>query len=295
MKPHRSVLADLHLHTTASDGQSSPAEVVALAARAGLSAIAVTDHDTLSGLAEARAAAGQAGILLLPGIERSVGGEEEIHLLGLGFSLENATLHSLQTALLAERRERMLEMLDRLSALGMPVAEAELGQPGAAPFMGRMNLARAMVRRGYVENTGEAMERYIGNGRPAYVPRRRVGVCEGIETIKALGGVVSLAHPGRLAMDRGTFLARLPGWVEAGLQGLEAYHPSHAAADAAYYDKLARRRGLLVTGGSDFHGAAGALGEMGAGLCRWKSAEEDLSALLSCIPRGMESAMNPHQ
>ncbi len=247
--------ADLHLHTNASDGALSPEEVMREAAVAGMDVVAVTDHDTVAGTARAVATGTALGMCVLTGIELSVGGDEEIHLIGYGVSPDDGALRAFLDELMEARRERMRTMLERLDEMGMPVLPEEIqAKGGDARFMGRMNLARAMVSRGYVETPSEAFARYLEPGKPAYVPRKRLSVPEGISRLRAFCAVVALAHPGRLRMDRLMFLHRLPGWMEAGLSGIEAYHPSHSAADKLYYDRLAREKGLLVTGGSDFHG-----------------------------------------
>ncbi|MDL2319498.1 hypothetical protein LJC74_10605, partial [Eubacteriales bacterium OttesenSCG-928-A19] len=180
---------------------------------------------------------------------------------------------------LAQRQARTLEMLERLAAMGMELPAAEATSAGTG-FMGRMPLADAMARRGYVRTAQEAFERYLNPGRPAYVSRKRVDVTEGVAALSSFGAVVVLAHPGRLRMDPQQLSALLPEWIEAGLSGLEAYHASHDAATCGRLDRLARRHGLLVTGGSDSHGrpAGAAIGDH---LRAWHSIAEDVDALLA--------------
>lgn len=268
------VRADLHLHTTASDGAWPPEAMVRVAREAGMTLIAITDHDTVAGVARAKAEGAAQGITVLAGIELSCGRGEEVHVLGYGMEPDDARLAAFLEGQMAGRRERTLAMLDRLSAMGMPVDPAEFGETA---FMGRVNLAYAMVARGYVHSAAEAFDRYLNPGKPAFVPRVRVDVSEGIAMLAQAGPVVSIAHPGRLRMEERTFSALLPEWIEAGLSGLEAYHPSHSAQTAERLSRLAGRRGLLVTGGSDCHGRADGA-KIGDHLGPWREINEDIRA-----------------
>lgn len=272
--------ADLHLHSTASDGVITPEAVIRLAKDAGMDAVAVTDHDTVSGVARAVAAAGAASLNVLTGLELTAGGDEEIHLLAYGIDPADAKLLAFLDSQLAERRARMHLILEKLAALGMPVDPEETADP-AGRFMGRMNLAFAMVARGYVPTVRAAFDQYLNRGRPAYVPRRRIEVPRGVEILRGFGAVVSLAHPGRLKIDESAVLSRLPGWIEAGLSGIEAYHASHDEATCLHYDRVARRFGLLVTGGSDCHGREGV--RVGEHLRHWRTVREDYEALAARI------------
>ena len=280
--PDGTFRADLHLHTTASDGAQSPKEVVHGAKQAGMNLIAITDHDTLYGLPEALAAGKAAGLGILPGIELSCGQGEEVHILGYGVRAEDPVLTGFLQQQLAGRQARMLEMLDRLSDLGVHI-EPDETRSGDTPFMGRMNLAYAMVEHGYVSSADEAFDRYLSPGRPGYVPRKRVSVAEGAATLAGTKAIVVLAHPARSGLDVQTLPALLPEWTEAGLAGIEAYHLSHNAKTAAAYDRLARRYGLLVTGGSDSHGREDGA-KVGAHLPMWRSVREDTEALIARLP-----------
>lgn len=269
------------MHTTASDGALAPEAVVKAAAQAGMTIISITDHDTIGGVNRALAAGERTGLPMLSGIELSTGETEEVHILGYGVRPGDEALHAFLSAQMVARRERMLTMLDRLRALEKPV-EPEDMEAAEDGFAGRLNLARAMARRGYVASAAEAFARYLSPGKPAYVPRARPTVPAGIEALRRAGSVVSLAHPGRLSMDAHTLGLRLPGWIEAGLQGIEAYHSSHTAAQANAYARLARRQRLLTTGGSDFHGMEGGA-QIGCHLRHWRTVKEDVAALLACI------------
>lgn len=246
--------------------------------------IAITDHDTIKGIEPATQAARQQGGLMrvLPGVELSAGGEAEVHLLAYGIPPGHPELTEFLDGQRARRRARLSEMLGRLARMGMPVE-------GALPesledSAGRPHIARALVRKGYVASVREAFERYLSQGRAAYVPRETPPVPEAIERLRACGGVVCLAHPGQLAMGWEGFLHCLPVWMEAGLQGLEAHHSAHAAAEAVQMDRLARRKGLLVTGGSDFHGPSTKRVRPGDGLSQWIQKKVDVEALLALMP-----------
>lgn len=267
---------DLHLHTHASDGAFAPADVVRCAALAGMSLIAITDHDTVSGVREAVDAGRAASIEVWPGIEISSGEGTEVHLLGYGIDAGDAALDAFLAEALQKRAARGHEMLGRLRDLDMPIAyEAVCRESG---FVGRMNLAVAMVSAGYVASVSEAFARYLGDGKPACVPRARPRVTEGIAVIRAAGGMASLAHPGRLRMEEATLAALLPEWIEAGLEAIEAYHPSHDRAACLHHDRMARRLGLLVTGGSDCHGRPEGA-QMGDHLTHWQGHAQDIAAL----------------
>lgn len=270
---------DLHLHTTASDGLQSPADAVRAAADAGMTVIAVTDHDAVGGVREAQAAGKEAGLTVVRGIELSSGQGEEVHLLGYGLDPEGPALTAFLAAQNESRGERLAAMLAKLRALGMDVTAADAYNHDGT-FSGRMPLADALVRKGYVRTAREAFDRFLNPGRPAYVARRRVGVAEGIRALASFGAVPVLAHPGRLQMPDGQLQAVLPEWMEAGLAGLEAYHTSHDAAACAHYDRMARANGLLVTGGSDCHGRREGA-QIGDHLRHWRTAGADTQALLA--------------
>ncbi len=242
---------DMHMHSTASDGLHSPAEVVAAARAAGLVAIALTDHDTLAGVGEASEAGRRLGVRVVPGVELSaVDGAEEVHLLGLHLSRPDALERRL-AGFREARRERAARIVDRLNALGIPVTlEAVLAEAGAGAI-GRPHIARALVAGGWARDPREAFERWIGNGRPAYVEKARLALDEAIGLTHEAGGLAVLAHPG----PSGT-RARLETLRGLGLDGVEVRHPSHSSEDVARLEALAAHLGLVPSGGSDWHGAA---------------------------------------
>ncbi len=279
--------ADLHLHTAASDGSLSPEDMVKCAVEAGMDVIAITDHDTAAGLVQAQAAAVAAGLYLLPGVELSTGLESEVHLLGYGVDVAESRTRSFFEGELHRRRERMLEMLERLEAAGIHIAPQET--EGLGGFMGRMNLAQALCAHGYAQSIREAFDQYMREGTPTFVPRKRMTVEEGVAALHSLGIVPVLAHPGKSGLTPEKLRMLLPAWIEAGLGGLEAWHASHALGDALCYERIARENGLLVTGGSDCHGrraqaqpgAQKRRGHawIGENLSRWRSVQEDVEAL----------------
>jgi predicted metal-dependent phosphoesterase TrpH len=245
-----SVRLDLHVHTTASDGLWTPARVVQEALSRGLRYLAITDHETTQGVLEAAAHARGTPLEVIPGVEISVGGpEEEIDLLGYFIDPLHPELLRMLEAMQAERVERIRAMAERLARLGLPVPWERVLELARGDVLGRPHLARAMVEQGYVADEAEAFRRYLGRDRPAYVPRRPVDPREVIARIRAAGGVAVLAHPGRSGLPRD-----LRGLWEAGLAGLEVYHPDHSEADIARLTEIARIYDLVPTGGSDFHG-----------------------------------------
>lgn len=274
--------ADLHLHSTASDGEHSPQEVVRRAVQAGFDTLALTDHDSVEGLAQAREAADALGVRLIPGVELSCGAQKEIHILGYGFDTENAQMRDFCARRRAHREERAERIVRRLCELGRSVS-LERVRELARGVIARPHIARAMVEAGHVATVAEAFERYLNVGRPAYEPKEEVKVAEAAALIAQAGGVMVLAHPMELKLGSAALESLVAEWHAQGLAGLEVYHPSAQNNQAAALLRLARREGLLVTGGSDFHGEAVRPSCIGEGLERWVSMEQDVRLLLSRI------------
>ena len=256
---------DLHTHSTASDGTRSPAEVVALAEQAELAAFALTDHDTTSGLAEARAAAAEfPGLHFVPGVEvsaRYTGGT--MHILGLGIDENSPALRGLLASFVGARDERNPKILAKLQAMGIDVdmddvrQAAESFDPGRPHVIGRMHIAEAMRVKGYAQSIQDAFGRYLGNNGAAFVDKERLEPREVIEGIVAGGGAAVLAHAVQLRITDHQELEDYVGCLAgAGLGGIEVYHPDHSPELTRRCLDLARKLGLLVTGGSDFHGSA---------------------------------------
>lgn len=246
---------DLHTHTTASDGMFSPEVNVRLAHEAGLSAVAITDHDTLAGISEAVEAGRALGIAVVPGVEISTAIEgKDIHILGYGISPDDQLLQSRLLSQRNIRNRRNSAILERLEELGMKVTINELeyaaGKSQASEgSVGRPHIAQVLVDKGYVTTIRDAFDRYLGEGKPANVSPPRITPIEAIGWIHDAGGKAIIAHPG-LYLDDELVLAML----DAGADGLEAFHSDHDAPSEQRYKEWAINRGKLVTGGSDFHG-----------------------------------------
>jgi hypothetical protein len=244
---------DLHSHTTASDGTLAPRDLVALAAKHGVRVLAVTDHDSTNGIAEAREAArGQRGLTIVPGIEINCDVDgAEIHVLGYFLDVEASWLQDFLGEQRAERAARVHRVLEKLAALGMPLDASEVFALVKEGSAGRPHIAQAMVHRGYVRSVREAFDRYLHTGGPASAPRRKLTPEQAVGVIRRASGVPVIAHPGLADRD-----AMLPSLVEAGLQGLEAHYPEHSAMQTETYLQYCARHDLVATGGSDFHGPA---------------------------------------
>lgn len=244
-----SARVDLHLHTTASDGILPPEQLVLAAQQAGLSAIAVTDHDTLAGVDAARAAAAPFGIRVIPGVELSVFHDgREIHMLALHISRPDSM--NIRLAHFRETRiGRAEEIVRKLNALGVPLPLQSVMTEAGDAAVGRPHVARAMVSHGYVRDNHEAFDRYLGFGRPAYVPKERVTAADAIDMTHEAGGVAFWAHPGNSGKR-----AEIEKLREMGLDGVEVRHPSHSAEDILRIGTLVDFLHMVPSGGSDWHG-----------------------------------------
>ncbi len=247
---------DLHLHTRFSDGSLTPVEVVDLAHQAGVTAMAITDHDIVDGIPHALEAAAPLGIEVIPGVEISSRfNEQELHVLGYFFDWQDSTFRD---HLAQQRRSRQIRnprTIERLNALGLEVTEEEVNAKAGSDSIGRPHVAQVLVDKGYVQDTREAFDRYLKEGAPAYVPRTLSDTREVIAWIRDAGGVPVLAHP-TWTRCQGEPLYRLCACLkEAGLLGLEVFYSSHDRRQTSRFLELAKRLDLLVTGGSDFHGA----------------------------------------
>jgi len=246
---------DLHVHTTASDGNLSPAEVVRAAKAAGLEAIAITDHDTVAGLAEALDAGRREGLDVLTGVELSADlPGSTMHILGYEIDPTDPALLDALSRIRRDRDERNPRILARLAEMGMPLEAEAVRAKARGETVGRPHIAQCMVDAGYVRACDEAFLRYLARGAPAYVERRRVSPEEAVQLIRVGGGLAALAHPKQIQRPAAEVRALAARLAEGGLEGIEVYHPDHSAADSATYRVLARDLGLVVTGGTDFHG-----------------------------------------
>jgi predicted metal-dependent phosphoesterase TrpH len=246
-------LIDLHSHTNESDGTCSPAELIAEAVRAGVTTLGVTDHDTFKGFDQAVAAAQQAGIELICGIELSTKLHgSSAHLLG--YFLSQSQMDEFRTWVLQQqsaRRDRNVRLVARLQELGFDITLEEAEARGRG-MTGRPHFAAIMVEKGYVSDFRQAFDEYLDESAKGYVYRHEPKLAEGVRRIREAGGIASLAHPVRV---KGDVPAMMPELVDCGLNAIEAYHSDHTPGDTSVYLCLAKQYGLVVTGGSDFHGA----------------------------------------
>ena len=253
--PMATRIIDLHVHSNASDGTCTPTELVAEAARAGLSAFALTDHDTTDGITEAEAAAKAAGIELIPGVELSTEYEgTEIHVLGFYIDIQNETLQKQMADFRAARDNRNVYMLEKLRAFGFDITQEALEAKFPDAVITRAHIARFLLDKGYIPDMKTAFTKYIGDGCPCYVGRPKVTPMQAVDYILVAGGVPVLAHPVMYHMEH-TKLTRMITEMKAhGLAGIEAIYSENTPADEQIYKELARSEGLLISGGSDFHG-----------------------------------------
>jgi predicted metal-dependent phosphoesterase TrpH len=262
---------DLHTHTTASDGTYTARELVQEAARRGLRVLAVTDHDSTDGLAEALdEAARHPPLQIVPGIEINCDVEgAEIHILGYYPDYEAGWFQDFCRAQRRERRARVERIAARLALLGMPIDPETVFALVREGSAGRPHVAQVMRERGYVKSVREAFDKYLGAGKPAHVPRAKLTPADAVRLIRRAGGVPVFAHPGLSDRD-----AMIPELVGAGMMGLECYYGEHSPAQRAAYLELCREHALVATGGSDFHGPrvrAGALGVPAVPMSAWEA------------------------
>jgi predicted metal-dependent phosphoesterase TrpH len=241
---------DLHVHTTASDGLLSPSDTVQAARREGVWLLGVADHDTTEGVPEAAAAARAAGVTLVPGVELSVGsGLREIHVLGYFVDIEDEGLQGALARLRGARDARNERIVERLREMGRPVDLARVKEIAGNGSVGRPHIAAALLEAGHVSSLGEAFGRYLARGKPAYVDRERLEPAQASAVIKQAGGLAVLAHPAKIGGRQ-----VIEDILDGGMEGVEVYHTDHTAMDVEMLLGIAKRRGLLVTGGTDSHG-----------------------------------------
>ena len=248
---------DLHAHTTASDGTYAPTRLVDLAERIGLAAVAVTDHDTVEGVAEAVARAATLDVEVVPGIEISAkhSGPGVLHILGYFIDAGDPDLLRQLEWVQNSRRERNPRMIARLNELGIEITLAEVESIAGDGQVGRPHMARVLVERGVVATVQEAFDQYLTAGGPAYVEKEKLDAISAVELIRRGGGVAVLAHPVQLGLGDGDELAEyVEHAAEIGFGGIECSYPAHTEAQTHRYQDLAAMHGLVATGGSDFHG-----------------------------------------
>lgn len=245
--------ADLHIHTTESDGRLAPGEVASLAAEQGLEVISITDHDTIKAYPEAKRAGAELGLEVLPGIELTCEfNERESHLLAYCFDVTDRAFLQLLKKHRKARLDRVGWIVRQLTEQGLELDKEEVRAEAGGGNVGRPHVASVLVKKGYVGSAKEAFIRYLGNHVLGPIHSHYVSYREAIRIVREAGGATVLAHPGVLYSED-----ELEQWIEAGLDGLEAIHPSHDYNQQKRYQELAERYSLLITGGSDYHGGTG--------------------------------------
>jgi predicted metal-dependent phosphoesterase TrpH len=253
------VPVDLHSHTTVSDGALTPAELVRLAASRGLSMLAITDHDAVDAVDEARRSAPE-GLEILAGVELTVHvADREAHVLAYGIDPGHPVLLAALADLAAKREARAREIVERLVGLGIDIEFGDVLTASGAGTIARPHVARALVDLGHARTLDEAFRRWLGRHAPAFVPKDALAPRAAFDLVKETGGIASLAHPGTFRRDD-----LIPVLVESGLEALEVRHTEHSAARIRHYEALARDLDLLPTGGSDFHGTPGHRSRLGS-------------------------------
>lgn len=242
---------DLHVHTNHSDGLFSPEEVIDLAVSQNLQGIAITDHDSITGIEIAiHHSKKYDNFIIIPGIEIScIHNDEEVHLLGYFIDYNDSNIVSVTETLKASRLNRGIEMVKKINELGLELSIEEVKEFSGDKYIGRPHIARAMIRRGYVVNIQEAFDKYLDRGKPAYVERCKISIEETISLIKGIGGISVLAHPG-LLKDKNI----INYCIKLGIDGIECIHSKHSQADIDLMSNIAKENDLIATGGSDFHG-----------------------------------------
>ncbi len=246
---------DLHLHTTHSDGSCSPTDVIERAHQAGVTTLAITDHDIMTGVPEAITAGLHRGIEVIPGLEISSSvGDSELHILGYFLDWQDEELNRRLMTLRESRHRRNPMIIERLQALGIEITYEEVRLLAGTDAVGRPHIARALMNKGVVSSAKDAFDRFLADGKPAYVPRELPTPAEAISWIKAGQGLAVLAHPTWVRVVDRSLGEMVRALKEDGLDGVEVYYSTHNPRQTREYLSLAQQLGLLATGGSDFHG-----------------------------------------
>ncbi len=247
---------DLHLHTTASDGAFAPADLVHMACQAGLDCIAITDHDSTDGVAAAQEAGQALGVRVIAGIEfNTMWHGQSVHILGYFVNTENPELQAVVVRQRDGRLYRAQQMVQKLAALNLPLVWEEILQRADGGAVGRPHIAKAMIAQGYVRDSNEAFDKFLGHGMPAYVEQPKLTPAEAVALLHRAGAAAGLAHPYNVeGADQVDLESLVPELAGAGLDAIEAYYTGYGAARRAAILRMAERFGLIPTGGSDFHG-----------------------------------------
>lgn len=299
-------MIDLHIHSTASDGSFTPAQIINSAVDKGLSAIAITDHDTIEGVREAIESGIPYNLEFITGVEISAeplpgyGEDGSIHILGYGFSIYDRQMNQILEKLRFARANRNPLILERLRELGFELTMDEVAAITGPGQMGRPHIAKAMVEKGYAASFNDAFDLYLGKGKPAYVDKFRLSCIDAIKMIIEAGGVPVLAHPGLIKVDESSqpsctndhyqrsvyaieyFISQLAGM---GLMGIEVFHTDHSEEQTQYFAKIAQKKRLVMTGGSDFHGAMKPEVVMGKGVGNLSISNDHYKALCTAVDK----------
>jgi predicted metal-dependent phosphoesterase TrpH len=277
---------DLHLHTTHSDGSQRPSRVVALAKGAGVTALAITDHDITTGIAEAQSAGEAVGIEVIPGVEiSSFDGKSELHILGYFIEWQDQLFIRRLASLRASRHRRNPLIIDRLRAAGLDVTYDEVKTLAGTESVGRPHIAQLLMQKKYVASAKEAFDRYLAEGRSAYVARELPTPTEAIGWIREAKGVAVLAHPTWVKGSEEELNTCVASLKDAGLGGLEVHYSTHTKAQTSSYLNLGKKLDLLITGGSDFHGVTKPDIDVGRGRGDLRVAPELLAPLKEAATR----------
>ncbi|WP_022932620.1 PHP domain-containing protein [Treponema bryantii] len=248
-------MIDLHVHTTASDGQYSPAQIIGKAAEKNLKAIAITDHDTVAGLEEAKAAGRELGVTVVPGIELNITFPTgEFHLLGLGIKTPFPSLINIVENVIKNRNDRNAQIIEKMNQDGVPLTVEELQADFPGTVIGRPHFAAELVKHGVVKTRQQAFDQYLARGRKWYVPRVCTNLDEAIVALRESGAVPVVAHPMSLYLSWGRLPDFLKDCYEKGVMGIEAFHPGARVTECLRLEELGRKIGFIITAGSDFHG-----------------------------------------
>lgn len=248
-------MIDLHIHTTCSDGTYTPEEVVGLCKEQNIEVMSITDHDTIEGLKEGKKKAEELGITFINGIEFSSDYYgKEVHILGYFLNIEDDVFLKEIKMLEKEREKRTELMLEKLKKYGINLTMDDILEEVTGNLISRTHIAGAMYKKGYIRSRKEAFINYIGSGKGAYIPKENLSPSRAVRLIKENGGLAFVAHPKLISLGEKRTFELLDILQEEGLDGLEIYYPSFSSIDIAYYSRIAKERGLIASGGSDFHG-----------------------------------------
>ncbi len=263
---------DLHIHSSNSDGTLSPHEILKLAEHLNLSVISITDHDSIDGIKELMQSKTSSPVKLLAGVEISTSPPDflaksgSLHILGYAIKTDHTALSKVLDKLQKARKERNPKIIKKLNQIGIDLSMDEVCQNSGSGQLGRPHIAALMIKKGFTNSINDAFDKYLANGRPAYIEKYKVDCKKAISTIHCAGGVSVLAHPGLLKITDQTLFEKLIQHLkDMGLMGIEAYYSEHNKQQTAYYIGVAERYNLIITGGSDFHGSLKPDIKMGTG------------------------------